>query len=51
MQTKRLRWGVLGTARIADKVVHGINLSANGVLAAIASRDPGLARDWAAELG
>jgi predicted dehydrogenase len=49
MQTRRLRWGVLGTARIADKVVHGINSSNNGVLAAIASRDPGMARDWAAE--
>jgi D-xylose 1-dehydrogenase (NADP+, D-xylono-1,5-lactone-forming) len=49
MQTRRLRWGVLGTARIADKVVQGINLSNNGVLTAIASRDPGMARDWAAE--
>jgi predicted dehydrogenase len=49
MQTTRLRFGVLGTARIADKVVHGINLSANSVLAAVASRDLATAREWAAQ--
>ena len=49
MQPTQLRWGVLGTARIADKVVCAINMAGNSVLSAIASRDPGMAEDWASE--
>ncbi len=48
MRGKELRWGVLGTARIADAVVKGIKYSANSTLVAIASRDLETARDWAA---
>jgi D-xylose 1-dehydrogenase (NADP+, D-xylono-1,5-lactone-forming) len=44
---QRLRWGVLGTARIADAQVTAIRLSSNGELRAIASRDLALAQDWA----
>jgi xylose dehydrogenase (NAD/NADP) len=49
MQTKRLRWGVLGTARIADAVVPAIRMSSNCELAAVASRDLTLAQAWARE--
>ena len=51
MQTRQLRWGVLGTARIADALVHAIKLSPNGDLTSVASRDLGLARKWAGERG
>ncbi|MEO8286118.1 MAG: Gfo/Idh/MocA family oxidoreductase [Chloroflexota bacterium] len=47
MEPKKVRWGVLGTARIADAVVRGIRLSSNSDLAAIASRDASLAQEWA----
>lgn len=51
MQTKQLRWGVLSTAHIADALVRAINLSANGELAAVASRELGAAQAWASERG
>src|SRR5215210_2331101 len=47
MQSNRLRWGILGTARIADSLVQAIKLSNNSELTAIASRDPALAQAWA----
>ncbi|HEX9987211.1 MAG TPA: Gfo/Idh/MocA family oxidoreductase [Chloroflexia bacterium] len=49
MQKTKLRWGVLGTARIADANVAGIRKSKNGELVAIASRDIEKARAWAQE--
>src|SRR4051794_32806887 len=49
MQTKRLRWGVLSTAHIADALVSAISLSPNGDLTAVASRDAAKAQDWAAQ--
>ncbi len=49
MQQFRLRFGVLGTARIADAVVRGIRMSSNAELRAIASRDLGRAKAWASE--
>ena len=49
MQPKRLRWGILGTARIADSLVQAIRLSDNSELAAVASRDAEMARAWAGE--
>ncbi|HST06356.1 MAG TPA: Gfo/Idh/MocA family oxidoreductase [Chloroflexia bacterium] len=51
MQGTQLRWGVLGTARIADKVVHGMKLAENSVLVAIASRDLNTAQAWAEARG
>lgn len=45
----KLRWGILGTAHIAPTVLKGIRLSANGVPAAIASRDTARAEAWARE--
>lgn len=48
----RLRWGVLGASAIArNAVIPAIKASANGVLAAVASRDTGRARDFAAAVG
>lgn len=43
---KAVRWGILGTARIATKVGRAIHLAAGAVLAAIASRDRQRARNW-----
>jgi predicted dehydrogenase len=42
---------VLGTARIADKVVHVLHMAENSVLAAIASRDLKMAQAWAEARG
>src|SRR5689334_19449621 len=49
MQSARLRWGILSTARIADAVLHGIRTSSNGDVVAVASRDADRAREWARE--
>ncbi len=47
-----IRWGILGTARIARRrLIPAIVASANGRLAAIASRDAGRARAVADEAG
>jgi predicted dehydrogenase len=47
-----LRWGILSTASIArTKVIPGIQRAPNCRVVAIASRDPGQARDAAAGLG
>ncbi len=49
---KKLRWGILGCARIAEKaLVPAIRESANGVLYGIASRDPSRAAEWAKKHG
>lgn len=50
-QSGIVNWGVLSTARIADKVIDGINTSRNGRLAAVASRDAAKARAFAAKHG
>jgi D-xylose 1-dehydrogenase (NADP+, D-xylono-1,5-lactone-forming) len=47
----RLRWGLLGTARINRAVVPAIRASARSDLTAIASRAPDTARAYAAEWG
>jgi predicted dehydrogenase len=48
----RLRWGILGCARITRRgLVPGIRASGTGVLHALASRDPATARAWAVEFG
>jgi predicted dehydrogenase len=49
MQSNLVRWGVLGTARIADSLVNAIRSSENCELTAIASRDRAHAQAWAAE--
>jgi D-xylose 1-dehydrogenase (NADP+, D-xylono-1,5-lactone-forming) len=49
--SKRLRWGVLGTAAIArTQVIPAIQGSANGTVVAIASRDAQSARSFAEAL-
>lgn len=42
-----VRWGILGTARIASKVKRGIDLAAGAKALAIASRDLAKAQAWA----
>ena len=46
-----VRWGILGTARIARKAATAIRLAEGAELTAIASRDARRAADWAAEHG
>jgi len=46
-----VRWGVLGTARIATKVAAGINATPGAELTAIASRSLEKAQAWAGEHG
>jgi xylose dehydrogenase (NAD/NADP) len=50
MNSTALQWGILGCARISRRgLIPGIHASDSGQLAAIASRDAGTARAWAAE--
>lgn len=45
--SNQLRWGVLGTARIAEKVGAAIHAAPNASLDVIASRDINRAQQWA----
>jgi len=47
-RTEKIRWGILGTAKIAAKVARAIDLAPNAELIAIASRDHRRAASWAA---
>ncbi len=47
----RVRWGILGTASIAESFAEGIKLSCNSVLAAVASRDFSRSSSWAERFG
>ncbi|HEX8229625.1 MAG TPA: Gfo/Idh/MocA family oxidoreductase [Chloroflexia bacterium] len=51
MPGRKVRWGVLGTARIADTVLPGLLKAGNSELVAVASRDTAKARDWAQARG
>lgn len=49
-ETKPLRWGILGCARITKRgLIPGIRASETGTLAALASRDLPRAQEWARE--
>ena len=48
---RRVRWGVLGTAGITERVVPAIALSEHSEVVAVASRDLGRAQDHAGLLG
>ena len=48
-QAGSVRWGILGTARIAEKVVAGIHAADHARAAVIGSRDAARAAAWAAE--
>ncbi|MCH8830804.1 MAG: Gfo/Idh/MocA family oxidoreductase, partial [Planctomycetes bacterium] len=48
---RTIRWGILGTARIATKVSEAIVNAANAELTAIASRDLARAEKWRSEHG
>ena len=43
----QVRWGILGTASIAESIAEGIGFSSNSVLSGIASRELSRARAWA----
>jgi D-xylose 1-dehydrogenase (NADP+, D-xylono-1,5-lactone-forming) len=45
----KLRWGILGTARVARHILNGLRLSSRGEVYAVASRDPDSAQAYAAE--
>ncbi|HEX8599766.1 MAG TPA: Gfo/Idh/MocA family oxidoreductase [Chloroflexia bacterium] len=47
MPGRKVHWGVLGTARIADTVIPGLLKAGNSELVAVASRDTAKAREWA----
>ena len=52
MPERRLRWGVISTAKIGRKAVNpAIHASSNGELLAVASRNEGRARAFAEETG
>ena len=44
--TRPVRWGILGTARIASKVARAIHIACGAQLAAVASRDADRAQAW-----
>lgn len=44
---RTVRWGILGTARIAEKISIAIHQADNAELTCIASRDSAKAADWA----
>lgn len=48
---RKLRWGILGAARIARSYTAAIRESCNGELASVAARDPARAQSFAAEHG
>lgn len=47
MSNRKIRWGIIGTARIAERLVQGIKASQNGTLLAIASRTEEKAKAFA----
>jgi predicted dehydrogenase len=48
---RRLRLGIIGTAKIADKICWAVEQSFNCAVVAVASRTPERARRWADERG
>ena len=46
-----IRWGILSTARIADRVVTGARLAENAEIVAVGSRDLSRAQAYASERG
>jgi len=48
---KRLKWGILGTASIADSIIAAIRRSEFNEVIAVASRDIDRAREWAGKRG
>src|SRR4051812_34437097 len=45
----KLRWGILGAARIAEKNWRAIRHSGNSIVTAVASRDPARSRAFVAK--
>jgi xylose dehydrogenase (NAD/NADP) len=51
MREAPIRWGILSTARIAERIVEGARLAANAELVAVGSRDEARAREYAERHG
>src|SRR3954453_1774342 len=51
MREAPIRWGILSTARIAERIVEGARLAANAELVAVGSRDEARAREDAERHG
>jgi len=49
MENRKIRWGIIGTAEIATKVVAGMHDAANADVVAVASRSLDRAKAWADE--
>src|SRR5436190_23550761 len=47
----QLRWGIIGPGRIAPRIVRALSSSSRGALVAVASRELGRARAFAASFG
>ena len=51
-ETRKVRWGILGCAGIAERAfIPAVRQSRDGLLASIASRDPARAAEWAGRFG
>jgi predicted dehydrogenase len=48
---KQYKWGIIGPGKIANKFAQALVLAGNASLEAVASRDAGKARDFAAKFG
>jgi predicted dehydrogenase len=48
MANRKVRWGIIGTAEIATKVVAGMHDAENAEVAAVASRSLDRAQAWPA---
>lgn len=51
MTASKIRWGLLSTARINDRMITAVGLSARSEILAVASRDPEHAREYSAARG
>jgi len=47
MNSKRIKWGILGTSFISEQIALAISESSNGILTAIASRDSTKSKEFA----
>src|SRR5438093_5997799 len=47
----KVRWGILGTGKIARLLASALGATPDGELVAVGSRDPGRARDFATDFG
>ena len=46
-----MRWGLLGTARIIDRIIEAVSRSERSLITSVASRDASRARSYAKSRG